>query len=199
METSSFSPNQVQERLRISRPRRDDKGVEAEEEPCERALVSRAREGDREAFGELYRNNVDGIARTVRLRLGRLDEDAVAEVFARAWRGIGNYRDIGMPFVGWLHGIARHVIVDELRARTRVKPLADVPDHGAEPMIGDLVALRDAIDRLPDDQRQVIELKYLAGLSNAEVAAATGWTPGAVNTRQWRALRALERMLADRT
>ena len=64
-------------------------------------------------------------------------------------------------------------------------------------MTADLLALREAIDLLPTEQRQVVELKYLVGLTNDEVAAALGTTAGAVNAKQWRALRALERLLED--
>ncbi|HEX6844857.1 MAG TPA: RNA polymerase sigma factor [Actinomycetota bacterium] len=157
----------------------------------ERALVSRAQGGDREAFGELYRTHAPAVARLVRFRMGTEDEDAVAEVFFRAWRGLGGYRDTGVPFSAWLYGIARHVAIDELRKRHRAEPTDELPDREVEPMTDDLLTLRGAIDQLPTEQRQVIELKYLVGLTNDEVASAMGCTPGAVNAKQWRALRAL--------
>ncbi len=127
-------------------------------------------------------------------------EDATAETFARAWASLGRYRDTGRPFVAWLYGIARHVIADAHRARARLRPAADVepatsPDPGERE--AGYVDLRRAIGRLKGRQRRVVELKYLAGLDNAEVAAALRTTPGAVNTLQWRALRNLERMLEE--
>ena len=160
-------------------------------------LVARAREGDRDAFGELYRTHLPAVARLIRFRLGVEDEDATAEVFLRAWRGLGTYRDTGVPCAGWLFGIARHVAVDELRARGRVEPREQPPDRTVEPMTTELVTLRDALERLPTEQRQVIELKYLVGLTNDEVAAAMGTTSGAVNSRQWRALKTLAETLED--
>jgi RNA polymerase sigma-70 factor (ECF subfamily) len=60
------------------------------------------------------------------------------------------------------------------------------------------LALAMAIARLPQAQRRVVELKFLIGLSNAEVAKAFGKTTGAINAMQWRALRTLRRMLVDR-
>jgi RNA polymerase sigma-70 factor (ECF subfamily) len=164
---------------------------------AERALVARAQEGDRAAFEVLYRDHVQAVARQVRLRLGSADEDVVAEVFLRAWRGLASYRDMGRAFGAWLHGIAHHVIVDELRTRARITPVAEIPDRGMEPMTVELLSLREALDRLPDDQRKVIELKYLVGMTNDEVAVAMESTPGAINTKQWRALRTLSNILGE--
>jgi RNA polymerase sigma-70 factor, ECF subfamily len=195
MEVSAF--HQSTAPANISRPSTDGKGKDPDRER-ERALVGRAQDGDRDAFGELYRIHVPAVARLVRFRLGRPDEDAVADVFLRAWRGIDGYRDRGVPFAAWLYGIARHVSVDELRKRGRVEPVEQVPDRGEDPMTAELLTLHGAIDRLPTEQRQVIELKYLVGMSNDEVAAATGSTAGAVNAKQWRALRTLAEILGER-
>jgi RNA polymerase sigma-70 factor (ECF subfamily) len=159
--------------------------------------VARAQEGDRAAFEVLYRDHVQAVARQVRLRLGSADEDVVAEVFLRAWRGLASYRDMGRAFGAWLHGIAHHVVVDELRVRARITPVAEIPDRGSEPMTVELLSLRQALDLLPDDQRQVIELKYLVGMTNDEVASAMESTPGAINTKQWRALRTLSNILGE--
>jgi len=165
----------------------------------ERALVRRAQDGDRDAFGELYRAHLGAVARLVRFRLGREDEDAVSEVFLRAWRGLSSYRDTGVPFAAWLYGIARHVAVDVLRKHGREEPRDELPDGAVDPMIAEVLTLRGAIDDLPTEQRQVIELKYLVGMTNDEVAAAMATTPGAVNAKQWRALKALAEILEDRT
>jgi len=180
---------------RSSADRHGDRVVEAVDP--HRVLVARAKEGDRASFEELYRAHVDGVARQVRFRLGDPDDDAVAEVFLRAWRGLPGYRDTGRPFGAWLHGIARHVIVDELRRRERWVPVDRVPDRGVEPMTLELISLRDAIDRLPEQLRRVIELKYLHDLTNDQVALALGATAGAVNTKQWRALRELRHLLEE--
>ena len=112
--------------------------------------------------------------------------------------GLGAYRDTGVPFAGWLYGIARHVAIDALRASIRTEPRAELPDAEVEPMTAELLTLHDAIEQLPTEQRQVIELKYLVGLSNAEVAAAMDSSPGAINAKQWRALKALADVLEER-
>lgn len=169
--------------------------------PDDRTLVGRAQGGDRGAFADLYRTHGPAVARLARSNLPpAAAEDATAETFARAWASLGRYRDTGRPFVAWLYGIARHVIADAHRAGARVTPAQHV-DGGATPDVGErragYVDLHRAIGRLKGRQRRVVELKYLAGLDNAEVATALDTTAGAVNTLQWRALRNLERMLEE--
>ena len=183
----------------ISRVSADGKGEEPDGRASERALVERAKDGDRDAFGVLYKEHAPAVARVVRFRLGRDDEDAVSEVFLRAWRGLANYRDTGAPFSSWLYAIARHVSIDLVRVSARSEPRADVPDREVDEMTAELLTLHDAIEQLPTEQRQVIELKYLVGMTNAEVAAAMNTSTGAINAKQWRALKALADVLGDTT
>lgn len=160
-------------------------------------LVAEAKRGDTDAFGQLYRLHHASVTRMARFHLGSTDaEDAVAEVFLRAWKALPRYQNTGAPFAAWLHGIARHVVVDEIRRRSRTEPHAEVPDAGVEHREDERLDLAAAIEQLPQEQRQVIELKFLVGLKNPEVAEAMGSTPGAVNARQWRALESLRAALA---
>jgi len=164
-------------------------------------LVERARGGDRDAFGELFRLHHAAVFRVARARLPHgLAEDAAAETFARAWVALPRYRRTGAPFVSWLYGITRNVVADGLRRGQRTESQAE-PDTGAVDPWGrhdDHLALAEALAALPEEQRQVIELKYLMGLTNDEVGAALGKKPGAVNAQQWRALRSLQRILGSR-
>jgi RNA polymerase sigma-70 factor (ECF subfamily) len=182
----------------ISRVSSDGKGEEPDGRASERALVERAKEGDRDAFGVLYKQHAAAVARVVRFRLGRDDEDAVSEVFLRAWRGLASYRDTGAPFSAWLYAIARHVSIDLVRTSARTEPRADVPDREVDQMTAELLTLHDAIEQLPREQRQVIELKYLVGMTNSEVASAMDTSIGAINAKQWRALRALADVLEEK-
>lgn len=178
----------------ISAPRRDGK-VDVEEAAAVRRLVRAASAGDRDAFGELYRMHHAAIHRMARFRLGETAEEAVSETFLRAWSGLPRYRDTGAPFAAWLYGIARHVIADEFRRRARSEPRAEVPDRVVDERPEDRLALQAAMEGLPDEQRQVIELKYLVGLTNAEVGSALGKSTGAVNALQWRALKTMKAKL----
>ncbi|MGI9194418.1 MAG: RNA polymerase sigma factor [Actinomycetota bacterium] len=164
-------------------------------------LVEQAKRGGSEAFGEIYRLHHQALFRYARYRLGQqAAEDAVSETFVRAWQGLPRYRETGAPFVSWLYGIARHVVVDAGNAERRVEPRGEFPDHAIELALGtvDHIELADAISALPQKQRQVIELKFLIGLNNEEVGKALGKSPGAVNAQQWRALEGLKRIMGTR-
>lgn len=172
--------------------------MEARTEPVF-VLVQRARAGDREAFGEIYRAFHAPVHRLARFHLGADGaDDAVAETFVRAWTSLPRYRDTGAPFVSWLYGIARHVVADTRRRAARESRGALPEDAAAPPDRADeRMALAAALAKLPERQRQVIELKFLAGLSNEEVARAMGKTPGAINAQQWRGLEALRRLMGS--
>jgi len=157
----------------------------------ERELVGKARDGDRDAFGQLFCAHHGAIFRLARASLGDGAEDIASETFVRAWAALPRYRDTGAPFVAWLYGIARHIVVDELRRRARVQPHEDIDTGTFEHPSDDRLTLAAALGDLPDEQRQILELKFFLGLTNAEVGAALGTTPGAINTKQWRALQAL--------
>jgi RNA polymerase sigma-70 factor, ECF subfamily len=164
------------------------------------ALVERARSGDRDAFGELFERHYAAVFRVARSRLpDALAEDAAAETFTRAWAALPRYKRTGAPFVAWLYGIARNVAADAARRASRSDGHADLEDRPHDPWVrhAEERALADALAALPEEQRQVIELKYLVGLTNDEVGAALGKKPGAVNAQQWRALRALQRELGS--
>jgi RNA polymerase sigma-70 factor (ECF subfamily) len=164
----------------------------------EPGLIRRAKEGDRDAFGQIYKLHYAGITRMARFRLGPEYEDAVSEVFVRAWSALPRYREAGAPFGAWLYGIARHVVADEVARRIRTQPVAQTPDAGVPFRADDGLALAEALAQLPDEQRQVIELKFLVGMRNPAVAAALNISVGAVNAKQWRAIGALRRLLEIR-
>jgi RNA polymerase sigma-70 factor (ECF subfamily) len=161
-------------------------------------LVESAVRSDREAFGELYRLFHGKVFRLARFYLDGSAEDAVAETFLRAWVALPRYRKTGAPFLAWLYGIARHVVADERAVLRRVEPRPDLPDRPTELHEDDRLVLAAAIDRLPPPSRRVIELKFLMGLPNSEVAAMIGKTVGAVNAQQWRALRKLRELIGER-
>jgi len=162
----------------------------------ERELVGMARQGDQDAFGKLFLAHYGAIFRLARASLGEGAEDIASETFVRAWVALPRYRDTGAPFVSWLYGIARHIVVDEVRRRVRVQPHEDIVTGTFEHPSEDRLTLAAALDDLPDEQRQILELKFFLGLTNDEVGAALGKTPGAVNTQQWRALQALRKVMS---
>ncbi|GAC1411838.1 MAG: sigma-70 family RNA polymerase sigma factor [Actinomycetota bacterium] len=172
----------------------------AEQTRRTRWLVERAQEGDKEAFGELYRLCHPSVSRIVRFYLpGASGEDAVQETFVRAWSALPRYRDTGAPFSAWLGGIARHVVGDALKAARRVQPSAEIPEQAFDfsERWDDRIELARVVAQLPADQRHVIELKFLLGWTNDQVAIAMGKSPGAINTLQWRALERMKRIMSS--
>jgi RNA polymerase sigma-70 factor (ECF subfamily) len=175
-----------------------------------RALVDRARGGDSQAFGALYDRYVDGVYRYVYFRVGTpaLTEDLVSETFLRALRRIGDFRWQGADFGAWLTTIARNLIADHYKSsRYRLEvPTAELLDArgaaapGAESVVLDREAtarLIEAVRTLPGDQQECIVLRFLHGRSVAETAAVMHRGEGAVKALQYRATRALARLLED--
>jgi RNA polymerase sigma-70 factor, ECF subfamily len=160
----------------------------------EAILVAAAR-ADPCAFAALYRRHVDPIYRFCYRRLGAKEaaEDATAHVFARALAGLPGFR--GGSFRGWLFAIASHVVVDEGRAARSHAPLAaaagvvdPAPGPEEEAVRAEAAdAIRAVLAQLPPEQRHVLELR-LAGLSSAEIAVASGRSPGTVRNLQHRTL-----------
>jgi RNA polymerase sigma-70 factor (ECF subfamily) len=172
-------------------------------------LLRAAQAGDADAFGRLYERYFDAVYGYLAFHLGTADEaeDVAGQVFVRALEALPRYRWTGVPFRAWLFRIAHNLVVDVRRRRARrpVAPLIDVyaDDHPlADPAAwlaekGAREALLAAVDGLTAAQRQVIVLKFGAGMSNAEVAVALGRTAGAVKALQHAALRSLQRRLAE--
>ncbi|MEU7524666.1 sigma-70 family RNA polymerase sigma factor [Saccharothrix sp. NPDC042600] len=179
--------------------------------PPDAVLVERVTAGDRAAFGELY----DRYARPAYSLARRvcvdpeLAEDVVQEAFLVLWRNPAGYDPSRGGFGTWLMTVVHHRAVDAVRRedtrRRRNVPLTDeVSEHTVPPTEGaDHAALtgvvgaevRAALQRLPEDQRQVIALAYLGGYTQIEVAALTGIPLGTVKSRTFAAIRRLRTSL----
>ena len=168
-------------------------------------LVERARR-DRHAFAPLYARYFDPVYRYCYRRLGSHEaaEDATSQVFAKALDALPRYEARGRSFRAWLFAIAYNVIVDGYRGRRPSTPLADaiaVIDAAPTPeefivADEDRRSLRALLDRLPPDQRRVVELR-LAGLSGAEIADALGRSIGSVRSSQFRAYARLRVLMGE--
>jgi RNA polymerase sigma-70 factor (ECF subfamily) len=166
--------------------------------------VQRAQAGDASVWDEWYDEYYRPLFRYayIRLRSRSEAEDAVAQVFAEAFRGIGRYRHTGKPLLAWLYRIAHNVIFDRLKAEAR-RP--DNPSGGElvlgagpEARIACLDLLK-AIDSLTPEQRDVIIMRYFMDMSSLEVGAALGKTQPAVFSLQSRALVTLRNKLGGGT
>jgi RNA polymerase sigma-70 factor (ECF subfamily) len=170
-------------------------------------LVARAQAGDGEAFGQLYDRYVDLVYRYVYYRVGTqsLAEDLVSETFLRALRRIGSFSWQGRDFAAWLVTIARNLIADHFKSgRYRLEVAtadmleADRAQDGPEGEVLDSLTnatLLDAVKQLNSEQQECVVLRFLQGMSVTETALAMGKTEGAIKALQYRAVRALGRML----
>jgi RNA polymerase sigma-70 factor (ECF subfamily) len=190
-----------------SRPAPDDAAAEVW------ALVERAQSGDAEAFGLIYDRYMDTVFRFIYFRVGNrpLAEDLTADTFLRALKRIGSFTWQGRDLGAWLVTIARNLVADHFKSgRYRLEVTtgdvldADREDRGPEgsPEIAVVdhitnVALLTAVRQLNPEQQECIVLRFLHGFSVAETAQAMQKNEGAIKALQYRAVRALHRLLPE--
>lgn len=179
---------------------------------ADRELVRRMAAGDESALGALY-DRYAPLLHSVARRIVVDEDDAeevLEETFWQAWRQAGRYEESRGGLSTWLVMIARSRAVDRVRARRRVReerwdelpePVADPPaDAGESPFEAARAdELRRIVGRalagLPAEQRQAVELAYFRGMSQTEIAEATGQPLGTVKTRARLALQKLREAL----
>jgi RNA polymerase sigma-70 factor (ECF subfamily) len=178
--------------------------AEAEQE---QTLVSRAIDGDADAFGALYTRHLDAIYRHVYFRVAdeRQAEDMTEEVFVRAWIALPKYKPQGHRLSSWLYRIAQNLIVDHYRkqsSRLEVEesemehlPDSQLPPEDQVSGLQDMESLAKAVQQLGDAEQQVIILRFVEGLSHREIADVIGKSEGASRVIQHRALEALAGLL----
>jgi RNA polymerase sigma-70 factor, ECF subfamily len=190
-----------------SRPDPDDAAAEVW------ALVERAQAGDSDAFGLIYDRYLDTVFRFIYFRVGNrpLAEDLTADTFLRALKRIGSFTWQGRDLGAWLVTIARNLVADHFKSgRYRLEVTtgdvldADQADRGPEgspeaAVVDHItnVALLSAVKQLNPEQQECIVLRFLHGFSVAETAHAMGKNEGAIKALQYRAVRALHRLLPE--
>lgn len=160
--------------------------------------VARAKEGDREALRFIYvsySQNIYGYVRSI-VRDDHEAEDVTQHVFAKLMTTIGKYDDRGVPFFAWLLRMARNVAIDHLRAN-RATPIDSVPEIGtsADADIDQIQTVREALATLPEEQREVVVLRHVVGLTPGEIADRLGRTESSIHGLHHRGRRALQREL----
>ncbi len=171
------------------------------------ALVELARNGDKEAFGQLYDHYQPSVYRFLYYRVSSitLAEDLTAETFFRALRSMHSFRWQGKDFGAWLMTIARNLTADHFKAgRTRLEQTTedmqtlDTTSEGPEiEVLASLTneALLRALGELPTEQRECLIMRFLQGLSIAETAEILGRSSGAVKQLQLRGVRNLAKLI----
>ena len=161
-------------------------------------LISRFRAGDESAVREVYQRYGGAIATVARsmTRDPELVAEIVQQTFVKAWRAASSFEE-GRELAPWLYTIARRTAIDALRRE--MKPTAG--DHEPETHVAvttisfertwEIHEVRRALDDLPPDEREVVRLSHLVGLSHPEIAARMGVPLGTVKSRSARAHRRL--------
>ena len=183
-----------------------------EPEPSEERvdeLIRLAANLDREAFGELYRLYAPRIHRFVAYQVNDrvLAEDLTNQVFMRAMKAIGRYQHHSVPqFNAWLFRIARNVVVDHWRAKRDTVSLDEaLATERGETLDAHFESLsrreelQVAMQKLTEDQREVLVLRFGMGMSHREIAEQTGRNEEAIRALQFRAIRSLRAIMGEDT
>ena len=177
--------------------------------PDETTLLSRAARSDPEAIASLYDQYAPRIYSYIYHRLNDPDvaEDLTAQVFLRMIEALDTERGWHSSFSGWLYRIAHNLVIDYYRRRTRaayssLEDSPNLPAIGGDPYYAATMKLENdillrAVNELTEEQAQVITLRFLEGLSIAEVASAMDNTDGAIKALQYRAVASLRRLVGD--
>jgi len=170
--------------------------------PDEDALT-RAAAGDSEAFGVLYDRYVGRIYNYIYYRTGNQHdaEDLTSRVFTRAMKHITNYQDRGVPFSAWLYRIAHNLVANWHRDNSRRQEITldDAYRMGSDGELPEYSLIRteeekallNVIRHLPEDRQQLLILKFVEHLSNAEIGQIMGRTEGAIKSLYHRTLLSL--------
>jgi RNA polymerase sigma-70 factor (ECF subfamily) len=167
----------------------------------DRALVERARHGDREAFGALVQAHVDWMFALAYRIVRDYDraEDAVQQTLLHVWRDLPQLRDADR-LLAWMRRVLVRVCVREAsRARLDAVNIRVLPPVRSYPDDSGRIADRDELNRgfrrLPADQRAILVLHYYLGMQLAEVARTLGIPPGTARSRLFYAQRAMRAAL----
>ena len=172
----------------------------------EENIVRQAIEGNQWAFTELYDEHFDKVYRYIYFRVSSQAEaeDLTQEVFLKALQSIGSYKWRDVPFASWLFRIAHNQVIDYMRKRSKHKkvPLEEAAAVSMEDPVAiteqmlEAQELVSAIKRLPTAQQEVISLRFLAGLTIADIARILSKSEGTVKALQFNGTVSLRKILS---
>ena len=164
-------------------------------------LAGKARDGNMEAFCELYGMYKDKLYRFALYRLGDPDdaEDAVSECVLAAWQSISSLRSTD-AFGSWIFSILRNCCVRYIRRavglRENMEKLYEAGRSSDDAGPSASVELAEALAQLSDEEREIVILSAAAGLTSAEISGITGLTPGSVRSKLSRSLAKMREYLS---
>ncbi len=172
----------------------------------EKRLILQAKQGNEQAFAQLYELFFDKIFRFVFFRINDKEaaEDLTEETFIKAWTKISNVNE--ESFSGWLYQIAKNKVIDHYRQRkttVNIEDIAnileteyDLPEQTNA--LFDSKLLLELIRELPPDQQIIIKLKFIEDLDNAEISELISKSEGSIRVAQHRAIERLQELYKQR-
>ncbi len=170
------------------------------------ACIASAQEGDKDAFGRVYDHFFDPIYRYVFFRVSAQDVDDIVEnVFMKTWLNLPRYQNQDGHFSSWVFKIAHNAVIDHHRTHRSLVTLdPSLKDESEEAAPAEKTerrlmaeAVRKELAGLKDPYRQVLSLKFLSGLSNAEIAEVLSEREANVRLIQFRGLKELKRRFEE--
>lgn len=184
-------------------------GNGSEWEP-QRRIIEAAQAGDLEALATLYDSHINQVYRYALARLGNVHdaEDVAEEIMLKMLGGLPNYQWRKVPFAAWLMRIARNEVVSFTRRNGRRSQDTELPEDLVDRANNDpaeaaertlaLEDLRQAVAQLPEAQREVIILRFAAGLSVADTSRALGKRENNVKVLQHKGMQRLQVLMAGK-
>ncbi|MCL5774930.1 MAG: sigma-70 family RNA polymerase sigma factor [Patescibacteria group bacterium] len=169
-------------------------------------LLNKAKKGETAAFGELYNFFFKKIYTFIYYRVSHKEtaEDLAEEVFLKAYAKLNSIKEAG-SLEAWLYKIARNLVIDYYRGKKERVELSEVENTLTyEDTVIDLLnlnhqqqILNKLLKALPQDQQQIMRLKFFEGLENSVIAELTGKTEGAIRVIQFRAITKLRELFEE--
>jgi RNA polymerase sigma-70 factor, ECF subfamily len=200
----SSVPDTIAERRNGSRseagPRSGDT-ARSGQSALDRRAIAAAKQGDWDGIHYLYvryADDVQGYVQSI-VRNHHEAEDITQNVFAKLITAIGKYEERSVPFAAWIMRVARNATLDHLRARRQI-PVEDVrtSDPRDERLgVERRQCLKAALATLPEQQREVLVLRHVVGLSPAEIASRMGKTESSIHGLHHRGRATLKATLVE--
>ena len=166
-----------------------------------------AAQRDPACFAQLYEHNFERVYAFISRRVRDRDQaqDLTADVFHSALKNLARFQWRGAPFAAWLFRIAANAIASRGKRAAKLETIKlreiDDPDPASLPDLAEVehrARLFKLVEKLPDDQRRVITLRFAQQKSIAEIASDIGRSEGAVKQLQFRGLQGLRTMVGER-
>jgi RNA polymerase sigma-70 factor (ECF subfamily) len=178
-----------------------DENAGGRESELTRDAIARAQSGDMGGVHFLYARYAEDVHRFVRsmIKDHHEAEDITQDVFIKLTRVIGKYEPREVPFAAWIMRVARNATLDHLRGQ-RTVPCEEIrlPDDDRARISRERSAdLREALERLPLEQREVLVLRHIVGLSPPEIAGVLGKSESSIHGLHHRGRSSFRAALCD--